>query len=60
MAVSYPSGKKGAPNLPSVPEPELFARTATSNVRGDRPSLLAIRMEGLVLQGPPMSSYGLE
>ena len=60
MSASYPAVKKLGQNLPDIQPQTLLPSTSASNVRGDTPSLLAIRMDTLTLQGGRLHSYGLE
>lgn len=59
MPTSYPASKKSAATLPGLRLPEP-SPSALSNVRMDAPSLLAVRMDTLALQGGRLHSYGLE
>lgn len=60
MPASYPAAKKLGQNLPDIRPQLLPSSPAVSNVRGDTPPLLAIRMDTLALQGDRLHSYGLE
>lgn len=57
MPTSYPASKKAAQLLPAARLPDLLP---AANVRVDAPSLLAVRMNTLVIQGGRPDSYGLE